>query len=346
MLPVCLVMAMTAFHAMAQEKKGLKNIEEAGEISISLSGHPFYNENLSLPVRDIQVMDYRFDSSKIAYADKRCNGSAYCRVVNPLGWNNSLQNYFAPNLNPRSPYQLLIVIRSFWMQEGIQNELTEKKVIKTEWMSRREAGGYCKAGLDVFIRQGDSCQALFKIDASFLHIINFRPGRLSDWFFLPFDSVARRLSQTDLTTALAGKRKISLQQIRDHYSSRLDIPVLKEPLKQGIFMRFEDFKNNRPLETPFRIQQGKVTDELYMGVKEQESIVTDFWGAYDGKELYIYSGFNIFPAMRQQNSYEIFGSKHVEHVHNAPAAGQLIRVNEMNVYLKILHLDMESGRFF
>lgn len=333
-------------NSIGQERDFLKYIREAGQFKLSLFNKTFYNEELRLPISSIRVLDFRFDSSKIGYVDKGCAEAAYCRVVSAAGWNETIQNYFQKNIQPGSPNSLLIVIRKFWMQEGLVDELTNKKVVQSEWLSKKNRGGVCKAGLDIFIQTGDQYQPLFKLDASFLHTYNYRAGRLDEWFFLPFDSVARRISGMKLAETLTGKRKISLPEIREFYSERQLLPVLNEPIRKGVFLRFEDFQNNKPLETVFRISRGKLTDELYTGDKKNETIQAEFWGAYDGKDLYIRSGFNIFTAIRQQNSFEIFGAKHISNVHNDPSPGQLIRVNEMNVFLKILQMDMETGEFY
>lgn len=341
-----LILLFKSTTGLGQEKDYLKNIREAGQFNLSLLSKTFYKEDLRLPISGISILDYRFDSSKIGYVDKGCPEAAYCRVVAATGWNETLQNYFQKNIQPGSPHSLLIVIRKFWMQEGLVDELTDKKVVQSEWMSKKNRGGVCKAGLDIFIRTGDQYQPLFKLDASFLHTYNYRAGRLDEWFFLPFDSVARRINGINLTETLTGKRKITLPEIQSFYSERQQLPVFKEPIRKGVFLRYEDFQNNKPMETVFRISRGKLTDELYTGEKKNETILAEFWGAYDGKDLYIRSGFNIFQAIRQQNSFEIFGAKHISNVHNDPAPGQLVRVNEMNVFLKILQMDMETGEFY
>jgi hypothetical protein len=98
--------------------------------------------------------------------------------------------------------------------------------------------------------------------------------------------------------------------------------------------------------TNFRFHPGKITDELYTGSGKDERLLTDYWGFYDGKQLFIRSGFNAFPAVRCGNSWEVYGAKHISNVHNNAQPGQLIRINSMELFRKIMQVNMETGVFY
>ncbi|MEO5945709.1 MAG: hypothetical protein ABIP79_02755 [Chitinophagaceae bacterium] len=97
--------------------------------------------------------------------------------------------------------------------------------------------------------------------------------------------------------------------------------------------------------TNFKFTNGKVTDELYLVNNGKDELLTDFWGFNDGKKLFIKLGFNIFPAVPQQNTFEVFGAKHISNYHNNPKQGD-IKITSMDLDLKILQLNMETGKFF
>jgi hypothetical protein len=333
--------------AKTQQDDKTRFITDAGSITLTFRNNSFYDSKIRLPVRSITIADYRFDSSKLGYLDNSCNAARFCKIKMAEKWTPLLNQYFSQNLDPASPYSLLIVIRSFWLQEGILPEISSKKIVTRDWLSESDWGGFCKAGLDIYIRYDSSLQALFKLDENFLHTTNFIPGRINEWFFLPFDSVARKLLQLDLSGFLPARKKLAPAEVDEFYKKRFLQPVLcEDSVQQGIFLTFADFLSNKPVKDPFRIARGKLTDEVYLKGKEGETLVTSYWGLFDGSRLYIQSAYNLFPAVRRENSFEIYGTRQLENRFNAPNPGDLIRINHMTMRRKILQVDMESGRLY
>jgi hypothetical protein len=331
----------------AQADDRIRFILEAGTSVFTFSKSQFHNHQLRLPVRSVEVSDVRFDRSKTGYLDHSCEGTRYCKIKPGKDWTPLLNQYFSQNLDSASPYRLLIVIRSFWLQEGILPEINQRKIIQKDWLTEWEWGGFCKAALDIYIRTDSVLQPLFKIEDRFLNYVSFNPSRMNEFFFLPFDSVARKLMQTDLPRQLAGRRKLDPKEVDEFYQKRFLHPVLQDSLlRQGIFYTFSDFLANRPVKEEVRISRGNLTDELYIRNTGGESLVSDYWGIYDGNSLYIRSAYNLFPALRVEKSFEIYGTRQLENRHNAPQPGDLIRVNKMTMRRKILQVDMESGNLY
>lgn len=332
---------------IAQEDDRTRFIHNSGTTVFSFSNSSFYDKNIRLPVRSVEVIDSRFDSSKNGYLDNSCSGARYCKIKTELSWSPLLNRYFSQNLDPSSQYSLFIVIRSFWLQEGILPEINQRKIVQKGWLNESEWGGFCKAGLDIYIRTGNYLQPLFKIDSRFLNYVSFNPTRMNDFFFLPFDSVARRLMQTDLSGQLSSRKKLEFAAVDSFYKVRFHQPVLRDStLQQGIFYTFSDFLANKPVKEEIRISRGNLTDELYIRSKAGESLVTNYWGVYDGKTLYIKSAYNLFPAVKVENSFEIYGTRQLENRHNQPQRGDLVRVNKMTMRRKILQVDMENGELY
>lgn len=345
---VLLVLHLLSSSLFGQKKDDSWRIEEAGTTSPSFDDITYYKKQ-ALPFKNIIVLDKRFDSSKAGYANVMAGRSKYSRIVPKDPWSAILNNYFKKNLDSLSSQSLVIIIRSFWIQRGVIDELTSKKVVTKPAFGGTDFGGNCKAALDVYVQTDNSLQALFQVDTSFLSLIsNFKKNRVEDFFFLPFDSVARKLATLNVDQILAKKRKLSWTEVNDYYSMRFNLPVLKElSINKGIFLSFNDFKNNKPNVAPFRFDQGRLTDELYLTGNGNETLVTDYWGFCDDKgNLYIRSGFNAFKAIRQQNSFELFGAKYVSNYHNNPQQGDLIRINSYSLDEKILQVNMENGRLY
>ncbi len=331
----------------AQEDDRTRFIHSAGTSVFSFPNSFFYDQEVRLPVRSIEIADLRFDSSKNGYLDTSCSGARYCKIKTEMSWTPQLNRYFSRNLDPSSPYRLFIVIRSYWLQEGILPEINHRKIVQKEWLTETEWGGFCKAGLDIYIRTEDHLQPLFKIDDRFLNYVSFTPTRMKDFFFLPFDSVARRLLQTDLPEQLASRKKLEPAAVDAFYKNRYLQPVLRDSsLQTGIFYTFNDFLSNKPVKEDIRINRGKLTDELYIRNKTGENMVSDYWGVYDGKTLFIKSAYNLFPAVRVENSFEIYGTRQLENRLNLPQPGNPLRINRMTMRRKILQVDMENGDLY
>jgi hypothetical protein len=333
----------TSYFSHAQQGEGIEYILNATEIKISFPEKAFFRSE-KLPFKNIIVADFRYDSSKIGYVENGPKG--YSKIELQTNWSDIVNNYFKANLDPNSDKTLFVVIKSFWMQKGITEELTSKKVIQKEFMAKKEVAGSCKSVIDVYL--ADSfLYPLFKIEETFLNFYKFKQNKLDEWLYLPFDSIAKRIISADMNSLLSKKKKLSFEEVNSFYKKRFDIPILKSPLpKKGIFITFEDFCNNKILNTDYRLQRGQLTDELYTVQNGREELLTNFWGITDGETLLVKIGFNIYAAVRQQNTFETFGGKYISNYHNNPQPGDLIRINTMTVDRKILHLNMETGIFY
>ncbi len=335
------------YDVVAQKNDGTDYILNSQEFKTSFLEKSYYKD-VKLPFNEIIIFDKRFDTSKLGYLKiPNIGKKAFGKIQLQRTWTAIINHYFRKNLNPSSTSKLIIYIRSFWMQEGALDEMTTKKVITKSILGKADAYGNSKADIDIYVQTDTTLQALFKIEDVFLNYYKFTANKMDEWFFLPFDSLARKMATTDVTLTLNKKRKLSFKEVNDFYSRRTNIPVLENTETQkGIYLTFEDFKNNRLWLTDFKFTNGKVTDELYLINNGKQTLFTDFWGFNDGKNLLIKLGFNIFSAVRQQNTFEIFGAKHISNYHNNPGHQAQINLSSVSLDLKILQLNMETGTFF
>jgi hypothetical protein len=347
MIIIFLALNILSVSLYGQKRDDNWRIEEAGTTSPSFENITYYKKQV-LPFRDIIVLDKRYDSSKAGYANVLAGRSKYSRIVPKQSWSVIINNYFKKNLDPASSQSLVFIIRSFWIQRGAIEELTSKKVVTKAAFGSTDFGGNCKAAIDVYVQTDSSLQPLFQVDTSFISLIsNFNKNTVENFFFLPFDSVARKIATLKIEEVISRKRKLSWKEVNDHYSSRLNFPVLTEQsINKGIYFTFNDFKNNKPYATSIRFREGKLTDELYITENGKEELVVNYWGFCDNEgNLYIKSGFNAFKAIRQQNTFELYGAKYVSNYHNNPAQGD-IRISSYSLDEKILQVNMDNGKLF
>jgi hypothetical protein len=342
-ITVLLVLHLVTSPLFGQKNDDTWRIEEAGTISPSFEDITYYKKQV-LPFKNIIVLDRRFDSSKAGYANVLDGRSRHSKIVPKDSWSVILNNYFKRNLDALSSQSLVIIIRSFWIQKGVIDELTNKKVVS----NLNDYGGNCNAAIDIYVQTDTSLQALFQVDTSFLSMVsNFKKNRIENFFFLPFDSIARKIVTLNVEQILSKKRKLTWTEVNYYYSNRFNIPVLGEHLiNKGIFMTFSEFRNNKPHSATFKFSEGRLTDELYITDNGRETLVPDYWGFCDEKgNLYIRCGFNAFKAIRQQNTFELFGAKHISNYHNYPGQND-IRITYNSLEEKILQVNMDNGEVF
>lgn len=335
-----------------QRNDGLVNIREAGNMAEAFE-KVFYYKLHKFPFKQIIVLDKRFDSSKLGYTNSGFI-KGYSKITLDQSWSATLNSYFINNLDSSSNKSLIIVLKSFWLQRGALDHLVQKKITKTGMAGSGDYGGVypsdggaCIADMDIYVQSDSTLQALFRIEDVFINMSKrYRRSSLDQFFFLPFDSIARRLNGLSVPDVLAKKRRLSWTEVHNHYDERFKLTILLDgAIKKGVFKTFDDFRQNKPSETNFRFVNGRVTDELYVGDKGNEDIITEYWGFYDGKDLYIQTGLSAFKAIRQQDTFEIFGAKSVNNYHNDPGQND-IRFTGYEIERKILQLNMNTGKIY
>jgi hypothetical protein len=326
----------------SQKDDGLHYIRNAQTITENFKEDLYYSSQ-KIPFKEIQVIDKRYDTTKIGYT----NSTAF-KVKLEMPWSDILNNYFKNNFDPSSGKSLVVVIKSFWLQRGVIEKFLKKKIIlKDVFSTGDDGGGCCTTDIDVYTKSDNAFQALFKIDTFFINMLkNFRRNTLNQFFFLPFDSLFHKLATIDVGTLLSKRKKITFAELTNYYDGRFNLPILNDSIiRKGIFLTFDDFKKNQPSETNFNFQQGKLTDELYIGNKPNERVVDSYWGFFDGKDLYIRAGYSAFKAIRQSGSFELYGAVSISNYHNNPLPGD-IKFNSMGMDKKILQVNMDTGELY
>jgi hypothetical protein len=151
-----------------------------------------------------------------------------------------------------------------------------------------------------------------------------------------------------------------LPEINTYYNARFNIPILKEAPKRGLYLSFDNFKKNHPLDTAFTVDKTKKGDFLYVKNKKGEDILqTEIWGYCDGENMYIFSAENYFQLYRQHNTFLIYGAKDFTSVRKLRLNFGLLDMampnsnyskartaNSYKLEFNLLQLDMESGELY
>jgi hypothetical protein len=166
----------------------------------------------------------------------------------------------------------------------------------------------------------------------------------------------QKLQGLSLTQVLAQKRKITLSEVLANYKNRLDFPQLKNnESKQGIYLTFSDFLNNKISERKFSLDEDAEADYLYLEENGESKLFTEFWGFCDGGKTYVRIGHNFFPMTREQNTYQFWGCEQAIHRVKSRSAsrtknymlfgvfGELHSTRLVNL-LRPMQLDMDTGK--
>ena len=67
---------------------------------------------------------------------------------------------------------------------------------------------------------------------------------------------------------------------------RKNIPILSEPVKKGVFLTFNEFKNNQPSVISFS-KKKMPKKKIYEITDEKGNVILDYFAYYDGEKLAI-----------------------------------------------------------
>jgi hypothetical protein len=344
---VALTLVLIAPFLLRAQKDETRFIKNSKETNYSFDDIR-YLSGIRLPFKQIMVLDKRFDTTKTGYTYDNISNK-YSKIVLQKNWSEILNEYFRDNLDTNSHQTLLIVIQAFWMQFGTLAEVQRLKKINEVYKEDKDRGGSCMAEIDVFVQSDSIFQALFKIDTTFLSLSGYNRNKLDNFFFLPFDSMAIKINSLPISQSILNKRKIKLEEINSVYNNRFQIPILKHPIvEKGVFLSFQEFKENKPAFTQFILKKGDLTDELYIVNNGKEDIVEKYWGFVDSSGLYIHLGANAFKAIRQQNTYELVGFQHINITRNYQTGSlmpeALLEKRLASKTRKIFQVNMRTGR--
>lgn len=300
-----------------------------------------YLRGPKLPFKKIIVIDKRFDTTKIGYTHDKISNK-FSKIVLQKNWSEILNEYFRNNLDTNSQQNLVIVIQTFWLQFGMPVGVRRQKNINEVYKDDIDRGGSIITELNVFVQSDSSFQAFFKIDGIILSLRSYSKNKIDNFFFLPFDSVAKKINSLSVSQAVLNKRKIKLDEIHTVYNNRFQIPVLNQITpEKGVFLSFQEFKENKPRYTQFGLKKGDLTDEVYIVNNGKEEILENYWGFFDNAGLYIRLGLNVFKAIRQQNTYELVGFHNTNTYYDYQTGIAFTRKSR-----KIFQVNMRTGKLY
>jgi hypothetical protein len=258
-----------------------------------------------------EVIDERPDTARIGiHTDRsKVDGSYNKQLIFPRPLPQEIGSYLDARFSrPGAPYTALIVIRTLWLSDA--NNILEdmvkdpdKHTEKTKIRLKAEIYAQ-KDGLYIPVFRFDSLQVSSK-GSKYKRFSDNLTGMLEEMA----DSAAQVLAEKAPESA-----KITLPAILEFNRSRFDTNISKDDsLRKGIYMNFEEFKNNSPSMLNYEIKKEK--DNLFLYVKEKGGNTYyshSAWGLCDGKTVYIMKDGTLVPAWKEGRAWYLFSRAALE----------------------------------
>ena len=321
-------------------------------------------DTLRLPFESIKVIDSRFDTSKLGYRISttfsfRSKINVQKIVLRPgiaTGIENFFNEYYRQNFT-RNGKTLLISIKRLWINNVPRRQgKNQRKDID------RRSQQDIYARFEYYFGSQNAYVPLKRVDTVFQltpdkKVEDYDPKDENKlpFFCFALEKMVENVNYTFYIEALGKKNKMSLEDI-DRYNATLkDIPILKEPVKKGVFLTFSEFKNNQPSITSFS-KRKLLKKKIYEIIDERENVILDYFAYYDGEKLAVakqladLSGSNIsqdnYGMYKVNNSFQFY-ENYFRYTGRESNAGT---TNE-NIPSVILigvprQLDMETGEIY
>lgn len=340
-----------SFYSYSQDKKKQAvNPDGLYFKELKLSAQRTAPREIRLPFSAIKIIDSRFDTSKIGFLpvsqliyDKK-NVFRKLRfkggVVKPMEeyYNDYYKNSFQQN-----GLELVIIMKRFWLSGvdysrdkriGLTNslELATNLYFKWEYYLGKD-------GLYLPVKRADTVMQVSDDLAQYIDE-EFNERRLAKFKFA-LKAMIELFDFEKAVTVFDKQPKKTMNEIIEFNKRRNESIILKDgSFKKGIYLSFEEFKNNNPsikdyTEEKTRYQVFK--SEQYL-TDAKGNLISEYWGYSDG-EFFRYGKFGNDKLFRIGNTFEFFVQINTL---EANTSTPVTTKNKIKVWFPY-QLDMENG---
>lgn len=220
---------------------------------------------------------------------------------------------------------VVMIVKKFWISGIIKRDDNQNlNGLQSDTVSRRITN--LQARIEFYLKDRSDYYALYRFDST----LSKNRWASQDASELVEETLTASLSKLvsmspGIHQMMNGKRKFSWDEIELHNHKRFDLPILNDSVYvSGIYLSFDEFKNNDPSEKNFEMSKDKLTALIFVRQPDGKLVpVHDAWGYCDGRNLYIRSLSNYFLLQRRENSFYTYGSKEYGHktVFSFPGTG-------------------------
>lgn len=340
-------------------KRDVLNPDQLGVKELKLEAQKIAPSEIKLPFKSIKIIDSRYDTSKIGYmlegglSKKRM----FRKILLPGGVANAIESYYNDYYEDsftQNDFELLIVMKRFWL--GGDAKSNNKRVEMANSVGS-DNNLYCKweyyLGKDGKYLPIKRMDTIMRIDENLAKYIDeeFSEKRQS-YFKYALKALIEILDYSNAVKQFETQPKKTLEEIKEFNKKMNLIPVLQDSgFKRGVYLSFDDFKNNRPSIIDFqekKMHYGRINQntEIYLEDMKGETI-SNYWGYSDGKE-FRYGMLGNDKIYRIQNTFCFF-IKVVGYVISSddPDGSTMVTTskNKYEVWAPF-QIDMETGEIY
>ena len=301
LLPALLLIAIRSFAQSA------KNPGDLQDKIFELKVKTVPPETLHLPFESIKILDDRFDTSILGFRHNLVFGYSKIRLDPTVkeGIESFYNDYYHKNFTPNGKV-LLISIKKLWINNA-PDQKAKAPGNGVDEVSKQDI--YAK--FEYYYGAEDSFSPVIRMDTIFHltpevnSVFDAKDESKLPFFCFALEKMLENINYDLYLRGIENKKKMSVDGIEKYNAGFMDIPVLKEPVKKGVFATFEEFKNNQPSIISFR--KRKLKNKIYELVDEKDNAILHYFAYYDGQNLVINKkGSRIFDGGSFHENYSMF----------------------------------------
>jgi hypothetical protein len=358
---------------ISRQRKEDLNIKKFHQAVISINSS---DDNISIPINSISVVDARPDSSAIGLYQLFKLEPRF--IVTPAGFGTETDQYIKKyvHCSKSDPCSVVMILRKFWISTNVH-----KYDGSLMWDMKEDTSKGINVSLftniEFYLFKDSGYYALYRFDSTFtgnikkpINIANINTAGNKQKSYVGLliqEALETSLSKLETmdwkkNTAISSKRKFTWSEIVAHENKIFDIPLLKDSLLvPGVYLTFEEFKSNSPSVTKFEITKDKLNDFIYTKQSDGKQVpLSDVWGYCDSSnQIFVKLKYNYFKLQRRQNAFYVYGSNQtVREVYHhyypmtpgangmPPSGGGSSTAEDFVLTLKPFQLDWETGEMY
>ena len=322
------------------------------KIILELNYEP--EKKINLPVKEIEILDARFNQSYIGISTgtSMIGSEGFRRqdIVFPVKFDvylrDKLNDWFALNLS--SGDKLIILVKKFRTIDNIRKMLISSK--------RKEVFFLFSASF--FLQRDQTCFRLGGVDKWYSsdHFTNTQylvKKDYNDWLIT--NVLVHELRQIRFVVN-ENTVSFSRNEVDIGIKQRFDLPVMGQKIKKGIYRTYQDFLLNQPSDTSYKVATLKSRKIVFVDSGGRLLTSSNAWAISDGKMTVFMLGSSFYEIEVRNNTLRVRTFRKadpkksvliVNDLHSMGLVSKKVRrafaYSDMPDYLDI---DMETGELF
>ena len=311
-------------------------------------------QKIELPVREIEILDARFNQTYIGITTgmNLMTSNEFSRkdVIFPIRFTNyltdKLKDWFG--FSEKAGDKLVILVKKFRVNDNIQQMLVKNR--------RKEVLFLFSASF--FLQRNEVCFKVGSVDKWFSsdHVpVNIYTNKndYQEWLITNVLLEEIRLVRFNVNDQTVSFPR---QEVDNGIRERLNLPVMNEKIRKGIYRTYQEFLLNKPSDTLVKMATGKSNKIVFLDNMGHILSSANTWAVCDGRMSVLMFGSNFYEIEVRNNTIrvrtfrKINAKKSVAIINDLYALGLIsgkarkaFAYSDMPDYLDI---DMDTGEFF